>query len=135
MPRGIRPGSRVSVTPACWGRPGKTSPWHHGQVSAVFTVCFPRNHVKMRRMVLSRGFIFPRWKELRLLTCILLLQIVSLRLASAKGDTDLPFSAPAKRYLFIVENSREMQPHARAVFETLKSLLDSTAKTQLRPGD
>ena len=103
--------------------------------SAVFTVFFTHGHVKMVKMVLLRGLFSSRRNLCVWFCCALFLLIFSPRQACAKGNSDVPFSSVPKRYLFIVENSREMQPRARAVFDTLKSLLDATTKTQLRPGD
>jgi len=56
--------------------------------------------------------------------------------ALGKGDSDTPLaSTPPHRYLFVIENSRQMQPRAKGVFDAVKSLLDSSLKDQLRPGD
>jgi hypothetical protein len=67
------------------------------------------------------------------MACSLLLLILSSA-AWGKGDSEPP-PEPPKRYLVIVETSSAMQPRAKGVFDTVKALLDSNLKGQLRPGD
>jgi len=81
---------------------------------------------------LSRGAYVATIDLGRILFLALIFLCASLPSVQLRAQ---PNTTTSSSYLLIVETSRAMQPRARAVYDSIKEILDSNFKGQLREGD